>query len=428
MNINMKKSMTLNILCKPISMVLSILYTPLLLNYLGSEKYGVWATMLSIISWVNYFDIGIGQGLRNTLTEALAKNDPKGAQEASSTAYILLSLIATVVFVCLLILTFILNWNSIFNTNEKVQAAVAISFLFICVNFILGLYKMIYYALQRAEKVSFTGIAAQFLNLFGLILLINLTNASLVYVSILFGFTTFIVSIVSNIDIFIHYYFLIPKLSFFSKNQIKNICNLGLKFFLIQIAVLVMNTTDNILITTLFGPSEVTPYDAVYKVMGTGYGIYTALITPLWSRYTIAATTGDYIWIKKTLRKLNLLLIPVCIGYFILTIIFKPLAHVWLGKELYYAFGLIMITAIYNIFQIISGTYSNMLNGIGKIDVQLSLAMIQAIANIPLSYFLAIPCGMGVTGIILASCLLMAISAIGLPIHSYYILKVQIQH
>ena len=152
MNINLKKSMTLNILCKPISMILSILYTPLLLNYLGSEKYGVWATMLSIISWVNYFDIGIGQGLRNTLTEALAKNDPKGAQEASSTAYILLSLIATVVFVCLLILTFILNWNSIFNTNEKVQAAVAISFLFICVNFILGLYKMIYYVYKEQKK------------------------------------------------------------------------------------------------------------------------------------------------------------------------------------------------------------------------------------------------------------------------------------
>ena len=66
-----EKSALRSVFIKPISMVLSLLYTPALLAYLGDEKYGVWATILSVISWVNYCDIGIGNGLRNILTVSI---------------------------------------------------------------------------------------------------------------------------------------------------------------------------------------------------------------------------------------------------------------------------------------------------------------------------------------------------------------------
>ena len=58
---------------KPVSMILSLMYTPILLNYLGNEKYGLWATLLSVINWVNYFDVGIGNGLRNLLAKELSR-------------------------------------------------------------------------------------------------------------------------------------------------------------------------------------------------------------------------------------------------------------------------------------------------------------------------------------------------------------------
>ena len=72
---NIKKSMFLNILAKPIGMVITLLYTPFLLAYLGNEKYGIWVTVLSVINWINFFDIGIGNGYRNILAENLVKKD-----------------------------------------------------------------------------------------------------------------------------------------------------------------------------------------------------------------------------------------------------------------------------------------------------------------------------------------------------------------
>ena len=54
----MKSSMVQAALFKGISIILSLVYVPIVLNYLGDYKYGVWASVLSIISWISYFDLG----------------------------------------------------------------------------------------------------------------------------------------------------------------------------------------------------------------------------------------------------------------------------------------------------------------------------------------------------------------------------------
>ena len=80
------RSMGLNVLIRPISILINIIYTPLLLNYLGDEKYGIWVTILSIINWVNFCDIGIGNGLRNILGKEIVKSQFQEARKTVSTA------------------------------------------------------------------------------------------------------------------------------------------------------------------------------------------------------------------------------------------------------------------------------------------------------------------------------------------------------
>ena len=54
------------------SILIAFLLVPLSISYLGNEKYGLWLTIYSFIGWFNFFDFGIGHGLRNKLTEAWA--------------------------------------------------------------------------------------------------------------------------------------------------------------------------------------------------------------------------------------------------------------------------------------------------------------------------------------------------------------------
>ena len=74
---NLGRSMSRAMVYKGVSMVLSLVYVPIVLNYLGDYKYGVWASILNILSWISYFDLGIGNGLRNRLSESLASSTPR---------------------------------------------------------------------------------------------------------------------------------------------------------------------------------------------------------------------------------------------------------------------------------------------------------------------------------------------------------------
>lgn len=57
---------------KAVAMASSFLAIPLMIGYLGQEQFGVWSTLLTVISWVVFFDLGVGNGLRNKVAESLA--------------------------------------------------------------------------------------------------------------------------------------------------------------------------------------------------------------------------------------------------------------------------------------------------------------------------------------------------------------------
>ena len=58
-----------NLAVKGISMVFGFLSVRLYLNYLGTEHYGVWLTISAFYAWFTFFEFGLGNGLRNKLTQ-----------------------------------------------------------------------------------------------------------------------------------------------------------------------------------------------------------------------------------------------------------------------------------------------------------------------------------------------------------------------
>jgi O-antigen/teichoic acid export membrane protein len=78
--------------------------------------------------------------------------------------------------------------------------------------------------------------------------------------------------------------------------------SLGVQFFIINISVLIMLNTDNIVITQLLGPEKVTVFNVTYKLFTMISMVYIIIVTPLWSAYTDAYTKGDFEWIKSTLK------------------------------------------------------------------------------------------------------------------------------
>lgn len=403
-NNELSKSVLLNVLLKPIGMIISFLYTPLLLNYLGDEKYGVWVTVLSIVNWVAYFDAGIGNGLRNKLSSEIATKRFNEAKKSISTAYIVMFVLVSVFYIAGIVIGSLLNWNVLLNTDLKINNVLFISFTFVCINFYLSLYTNGYFAIQKSEAVALSGLIVQALNLLGVLLfMFSNINESLLSISYLFGITSIFTSILFSLVLWEKYKYLRVDVHLYDRSSLKDICSLGFKFFFVQIAALILFTTDSLIISYLFNPTFVTPYNTVFKAFGIVQSLFVAFLTPYWSRFTVAKVNKEYDWMKKTISKIKRLWVVCSILLIMLVPIFPFISDVWLKKQLIYDKGLVLSMAIYYILLIYSSIYSTALNGLGNINVQLVCSIIAAIINIPLSVFFAKGCGMGTTGVCLGT-------------------------
>ena len=416
------KNIGISMIMKPISMVLSFVYTPLALTFLGETKYGIWAIILNIISWINYFDIGIGNGLRNKLSEAVALNDQESAQKYVSTAYIGTAIISSFFFIVVTVVWNALGLSEFFNlsvSDENTDIVIIISVFFVCVNFILSLSKISAYAIQQPGIISVVSVIGQAIQIVVVLIALRLFDESLMAIALMYGVVSLFDSIIIYLVVTRKRDYLRPVLSKAKKKYMKPLLTLGIGFFVMQISTLVLNTTDNLLISNLYGSAYVTPYSIDYKVFYTVVQIHAIIIMPMWSAYTEASAKKDIVWIKKTMRKINCITALLAVGVIIGIFLFEPLVALWLNRNLEYGKPLIVIVAIYMIAQMIGNNYSSLLCGVGHIKISTIIAGVGAVLNIPLSIYFAQDCGLKSAGIILGSLVVMMLSVVVLPVISY---------
>lgn len=411
--------MVLNVLYKCVGMFISLIYVPIVLKYLGNEKYGVWITISSVVSWITYFDIGIGNGLRNRLVENISNNDIVAQKKTVSTAYISISIITAVMFFIIMIMITIFDIPKLLNLNligENINIVILINIIFICINFILSLCNTILYALQLSSIVTLISIIPQIINIIIIYILTFILDSNLTILSIVYGFTILSTNIIASLVIFKKYKQLRPSMKLFDKQEMKHINEFGIKMFILQISALILNTTDNILISKLYGAEHVTPYNMVYKAFSYINMIHMAILSPMWSSYTMANSQNNIKWLKKSLKKMEYISIIFVLVSLIMINIFPKVSYIWLGKKLNYSSELIIITAFYFILLMWSNVYSSFLCGVGRINVFTVVCMIQAILNIPLSIFFAIKLNMGLSGVVMGSLVVMLLASIVGPI------------
>jgi O-antigen/teichoic acid export membrane protein len=137
-------------------------------------------------------------------------------------------------------------------------------------------------------------------------------------------------------------------------------------------------------------------------------------MVPLWSAFTEAWVKKDMDWIKGTLRKLQIWWIVMSVGTSILVICSDFVYRIWVGNEIKIPFAMSLVMAVYIIINAWNGIYSQFLNGVGKVRLQLLLAVIGSALNIPFAIFLAK--NTGIYGVILATTIISLASAIFAPI------------
>ena len=291
---------------KALAMGASFLSIPLMIHYLGTEQFGVWSTLLTVMSWIVFFDLGIGNGLRNMVAETLAKNEQKEAANYIASGYSLIGLIALGLLVFGTTASFALHWQIIFNTQSVAETTlrhtVQIALFFIVLNFWIGLIGALLGAIQKTSMTALGQLISNIASLLLVYILSKTTNASMSYLAAAYGVSMVTANAVLSLWFYHHHSELRPKL-YFDKQHIHPLLSVGVQFFVIQLAVLVIFTTDKMLITQLFGPQFVTQYEVVFKLFSLISLVHTLISAPLWSAYTEAYQRRDMAWIKNMLKQ-----------------------------------------------------------------------------------------------------------------------------
>ncbi len=412
-----------SVVFKGLAVACSLFSIPLMIHYLGQAQFGVWSTLLSVMAWITFFDLGLGNGLRNKLAESLAKDQTDEARSFISSAYSLIGVISLAIFLTLALAAFTVPWQKVFNTQllsaEELSYAVLITGFFIAFNFWLSLINSVLNALQKTSMVVFGQFLCSAFSLILVYVLTKTTDASLIYLATIYG----IAMVGTNVLLSGWFYksnsIFVPKLSL-DFSHVRPLLSLGLQFFVIQIAVLVIFTTDKILITQFFGPEYVTQYDVIFKLFSIVTLIHGLITAPLWSSYTDAYHRGDNVWIKGMLHKQLALFLLVILVVGILIPTAKPIIAIWIGHDLEVSTPLVYTMGIFVLVSTWNNVFGYILGGINKIRLGAFYTVLTAVLNIPFSYFFAIKLQFGIAGIMLGTIASICISAIISPLQVYY--------
>lgn len=178
-----------------------------------------------------------------------------------------------------------------------------------------------------------------------------------------------------------------PSFRYINKQISYILCSQGIKFFVLQIFSVVLFASVNIIISKLFSPSEVTPYQIAYRYFSLVLVVFNIISIPFWNATTDAYYRGDIAWIKRSSRKLD---IVVSASFFILLIMLLLSGFVytiWIGQEVTIPIELSIAMAAYIFVLVISLRYSYILNGVNALRIQLIFTIFATVVFVPLSWY-----------------------------------------
>lgn len=372
----LKSNILYSAILKVIGLITSLLVVTITLNYLNSELYGVWLTITSILYWFSFFDIGLGNGMRNYLTEAVSKGNYKEAQSYLSTTIIALTIIASIIAIVGFILLKLLNLNSIFNTNTisntELQNVLFVAIGFTLILFVLKNIGYVFVALQKYALWDFINTLGIIIGLLIIFLLTKFTNGKLIYVVFAFTCTPAIIYILAAIPIFSKYPEFRPTIQSFRKDFLSTIVGKGLGFFLIQItSCLVIYGSSNLFITQFCGPESVTTYNIAYKFFNLLAIGYLVFISPMWNAYTDAYVKQDFNWIEKAFKSALKIWLFTEFAGIIMLIVSQYFYLFWVGNAVHVPFMVSLSVFLYISFFNLNNCVTYLLNGLNKIYIQI---------------------------------------------------------
>jgi len=391
---------------KIFSVLINLITVPLTVNYLGAERYGLWMAISSLMAFMNFADLGLGNGLLNAVSKANGRNSIKDAQIAVSSTFFILLGISCVLLVLFISIFRFISWQDIFNVKSVLaikesgptMMVLVITFL---INMPLGVIQRIQDGYQEGYRFQLWLILGSVLSFCGLLICIFL-KLGLPWLVIAYSGGQLIVTILNGLYLFNRKRkYLKIRFKYFNIKIGKQLINTGLVFFVLSFFTLLGNSSDNIIIAHTLGAASVAGYEIVKKIFLFSM-ITQFIIQPLWPAFAEAMECGDIEWAKNVLKKG--IFFSICIGATItlpLLLFGRQIVMIWVGKEYVPGWSLLFGFYTFVLLANYGGVMSTFLNSGPLLAKQTILIGLAAISSVLLKIYFSL--NFDISGVIWAT-------------------------
>jgi len=419
---DLKKDLLGVFVFKGFSMVLNFAIIAIVLNIISPGEYGVWLTISSIISWLSFMDFGLANGLKNKLVKLFLHRKYKLIRVYISSSIFTMSVIGIAIVALAMCISLNVDLSKVLNTTVPQKTLLGIVFfsvLFFIAKAVSDLIQTFKIAEQSVSYVTHISFISNFA-LFLIVLAVNVFDKTigLFAFAFIFSFVPFFISAFYSIRLLqTRYRHLQPSYKYINLGLTKDVYKLSMAFFLIQFAGIIIFSTDNVIIASIFSPGEVTKYNIAYRLFGIVPMIVSVVLTPYWPAIAKAYNLENLAWIKRKMNRLVLLWFVLCLLAGGVLFFADKLYFLWLNKDLNIAFAMSFGMFVYAMIASWNMIFAMFINSIGKIRLQLIGSLLAGALNIPLSIYLAKQ--FGPQGVIWATIICLSFSAVWSPIQYY---------
>ena len=392
---------------KGTSLLVSAATVPLTVRYLGAEGYGLWITISSAATMFFVLDIGIASTLTNLISEAYAADDKERAATYFATAFWLVLGISVLLGLVGWMLWPYIHWVSIFHVQNPAlvhdtSRAMAAAFIIFLLALPTGLATKVLGGYQELHASNLFAAGGSVLSLLVVVAVVYF-HGSLPFLVAGFAGSSVAANAACLLWICLfHKPWMRPWPRRINPGCIGRIFRTGTQFFAIQMAALVVFSSDNLVISHYLSPASVTPYAITWRLVGYIAAVQSLIFSALWPAYSEAYAKRDLRWIRLTYNRVRwasaAALVVVCS-----TMLFagREIIRIWAGPAAVPSALLIQLMCVWIVICVFTTNQSCLMGATFRVSKQAISSSLSAVANLALSIYWVKT--MGTTGVVLGT-------------------------
>lgn len=374
------------------SMLSSIIITPIIINFIGNQEYGLYSLVYSIMGYFSVLDFGFGNAMIRYVSKT--KAEQKDDKNINSLFLIIYSIIGFVTLVIGTIVYF--NLGNIFGnslTPEELNKANIMMIIFLvgtAISFPLSVFDSYVLANEKFIFLKAVNLAKILINpiLIIVMLLFGYKSISLVVAyTVLNLMTHLLYAAYSLIKLKMKITFNIKKIDF---SIFKEIIMYSFWVFLNIIVDTVFNNTDQVILGIVSGTTAVSIYAVANQIKNANNAFSTAISGLFLPKITTLLTLNKKDEINKTfisVSKIQLyIMLLILSGFFIFG---KAFITLWVGNEYMDAYYIVLWLIGPSIIPLTQNLGISVIQAMNKHKfrsvVYIAIAVLNIIISIPLS-------------------------------------------